>query len=74
MTTNYIVLAHLPVDPDDRAFHGELALHPTEWVIFTGVYAREQAERKALYFRGHFHEVQVRTVSGIVHNAPNKVG
>lgn len=64
----YIVLAHLPINPKDPAFHGDMRFHPTEWVIFTGVRAEQDAQRKADLFRRYFHEVQVRTVSGIVHH------
>jgi len=63
MTTNYIVLAHIPHDPKDPVFRGEMRFHPTEWVIFTGVHAKAQAEAKANIYARYFHEVQVRTVS-----------
>lgn len=67
MTTThptYIVLAHLPLDyKNDEHFRGFIPLHPTEWIIFDGVHGKAQAEEKAEYFRKHFHEVQIRTVS-----------
>lgn len=58
----YIVLAHLPTDPDDPAFHGDLRFHPTEWCIFTGRTAYESARRKARMYAQYFREVQVREV------------
>jgi hypothetical protein len=63
----YIVLAHLPKDyKADMAFAGDFRLHPTEWVIFTGVSAKRQAEAKARMYAEHFHEVQIREVSEIL--------
>jgi hypothetical protein len=63
MTNSYIVLAHLPLNHKDPIFKGDFALHPTEWVIFTGALAERQAESKAMIYRKYFHEVQIRTVS-----------
>jgi hypothetical protein len=59
----YIVLAHMPKNPDAPEFEGEFGLHPTEWVIFDGVHGKAQAEAKAEKFRKFFREVQIRTVS-----------
>lgn len=54
MHSAYVVLAHLPFkgDPDSA-----------EWVIFTGVHGKAQAEGKAKNFRSIFREVQIREVS-----------
>lgn len=63
MSTKYIVLAHLPLDPKDPIFAGEFALHPTEWIIFDGRIGKAQADAKAKTFRKYFREVQIREVS-----------
>lgn len=62
----YIVTAHLPIDPNDPIFEGELALGRAEWTIYEGpralLAARNRAENWARYFRS----VNVRPVGEIV--------
>lgn len=64
--TNYIVLAHTPKDGAELAFKGEFGYFPCEWVIFTGVHAKAQAEAKAKRFSEAFVEVQIREVGEII--------
>lgn len=58
--SDYIVIAHLPKDEEEVA--NNPALHPTEWVIYTGVLAKKQAMHTAKVYEQYFKEVQVRKV------------
>lgn len=54
----YIVLAHIPRKAEGCPY-GEV-----EWVIYDGVYGREQAQAQAERYAKWFHSVQVREVAG----------
>lgn len=58
----FIVVAHLPLDPDSAAFTGDMAYHPTEWTIYEGTTALQQATGRANIWRQHFRHVAIHTL------------
>jgi len=62
--TSIIVLAHEPIEPNHEAFTDGYLNH-SEWVVYDGVFALEQAEARARDWRDYFQEVQIRRVGKI---------
>lgn len=65
--TDFIVTAHLPRDPNDPIFTGDLAYARAEWTI---EHSEAAAKARARRFDRYFTAVAVRPVGKIVRRKP----
>lgn len=59
----YIVTAHLPIDPSNPIHHGDFALAHAEWTIEPSI---DGARERAAQWRQHFRSVLIRRCSDTI--------